>query len=85
MRRILVENARRKHARKRGAGMQRHDLDAVQPTARDPEFLRPPRDSPLAKAGAGAEDSLLPGYVGAVPPEGVEPWDWATTCQALTR
>ena len=30
MRRILVESARRKRARKHGGGMMRHDLDAVQ-------------------------------------------------------
>jgi RNA polymerase sigma factor (TIGR02999 family) len=30
MRRILVENARRKHAAKRGGGWQRHDLDPDQ-------------------------------------------------------
>jgi hypothetical protein len=27
----------------------------------------------------------LPAYVGAVPPEGVEPWDWDKTWSALTR
>jgi RNA polymerase sigma factor (TIGR02999 family) len=35
MRRILVENARRKQSRKHGGGLVRRDLDAVQPAARD--------------------------------------------------
>ncbi len=38
------------------------------------DYLRPPADSPLATSGIGAEG--LPSYVGAVPPEGVEPWEW---------
>jgi serine/threonine-protein kinase len=45
----------------------------------DPAFLRPVADSPLAKGGAGGD---LPTYVGAVPPEGVEPWDWQKTWDA---
>jgi nitrous oxidase accessory protein NosD len=45
----------------------------------DPNFLRPAKDSPLAKAGAGGD---LPVYVGAVPPEGVEPWDWQKTWES---
>jgi RNA polymerase sigma factor (TIGR02999 family) len=36
MRRILVENARRKRGRKHGGGLRRHDLDAVQVTAPEP-------------------------------------------------
>jgi hypothetical protein len=51
----------------------------------DPDFLRPPKDSPLARGGAGVTDPSLPAYVGAVPPEGVEPWDWDKTWSALTR
>jgi hypothetical protein len=85
----------------------------------DPDFLRPPKDSPLAWSGAGGHaipsariaaavgqaaslanpwmagwavaqpmslpDTSLPAYVGAVPPEGVEPWDWQKTWIALTR
>jgi hypothetical protein len=51
--------------------------------ARDPKdaknFLRPAKDSELAKGGAGGD---LPTYVGAVPPEGVEPWDWQKTWDA---
>jgi hypothetical protein len=49
----------------------------------DANFLRPPKDSPLARAGLG--DGTLPAYVGAVPPEGVEPWDWDRTWRALAR
>jgi RNA polymerase sigma factor (TIGR02999 family) len=37
MRRILVENARRKHSRKRGGGLARHDVDDVQPAAPQPD------------------------------------------------
>jgi hypothetical protein len=51
----------------------------------DPDFLRPPKDSPLATGGAGVTDSALPAYVGAVPPEGVEPWNWEKTWKALGR
>jgi hypothetical protein len=56
----------------------------------DPNFLRPAKDSPLASGGAGgrkaaASDPPLPAYVGAVPPEGVEPWDWDKTWRALVR
>jgi hypothetical protein len=85
----------------------------------DPDFLRPPKDSPLAWSGAGGvgvpssriasavgqaaspantwmaawavaqtrnqPDRSLPVYVGAVPPEGVEPWDWEKTWKALAR
>jgi tRNA A-37 threonylcarbamoyl transferase component Bud32 len=51
----------------------------------DPNFLRPARDSPLATGGAGVTDSTLPAYVGAVPPEGVAPWDWDRTWRALAR
>jgi serine/threonine protein kinase len=56
--------------------------------SRNPEhanFLRPAKDSPLATGGAGAGDIPLPAYVGAVPPEGVEPWDWDKTWSALMR
>src|SRR5262249_13088105 len=37
------------------------------------DFLRPIKDKQLATSGAGGD---LPTYVGAVPPAGVEPWDW---------
>jgi serine/threonine protein kinase len=52
--------------------------------SRDPDsadFLRPARDSPLATGGAGETDPSLPLYVGAVPPEGLDPWDWRRTWQ----
>ena len=39
----------------------------------DPDFLKLPADSPLATAGIGGD---LPSYVGAVPPDGAQPWDW---------
>jgi hypothetical protein len=51
----------------------------------DPDFLRPPKGSPLAAGGAGVSDIPLPAYVGAVPPEGVEPWDWQKTWNAMAR
>jgi hypothetical protein len=85
----------------------------------DPNFLRPPKGSPLAWSGAGGHtlpaariasavgqagsltnpwmagwavpqamsqpDPSLPAYVGAVPPEGVAPWDWEKTWSAWTR
>ena len=53
--------------------------------ARDPadarNFLRPAKGSLLATAGAGGD---LPTYVGAVPPQGVERWDWDKTWNART-
>jgi hypothetical protein len=42
---------------------------------RSADYLRPAPDSPLANAGLGEDD--LPGYVGAVPPAGVDRWDWS--------
>jgi serine/threonine protein kinase len=54
-------------------------LDEIKGIDRDPkssDYLRPARKSPLASAGAGKEDPSLPPYVGALPPEGVDPWDW---------
>ena len=48
----------------------------------DPNFLRPAKDSPLATGGAGGD---LPTYVGAVPPAGVEPWDWEKTWKARAK
>jgi hypothetical protein len=62
-----------------------HSIKVLSRTPDDPDFLRPPRDSPLATGGAGVTDPALPAYVGAVPPEGVEPWDWKKTWVALTR
>jgi hypothetical protein len=63
-------------------------LEAVPLVSRDPahaDFLRPLPDSPLAKGGAGADGPWLPTYVGAVPPNGVEPWDWSVTWNARMR
>jgi hypothetical protein len=55
----------------------RKSIAGVNRDPKDPEkFLRPDKDSPLASKGAGQDDPTLPSYVGAVPPEGVEPWDW---------
>jgi serine/threonine protein kinase len=48
----------------------------------DPAFLRPGADSPLAKGGAGGD---LPSYVGAMPPKGVQPWDWQKVWDARAR
>ena len=45
-------------------------------------FLRPDKGSPAATKGAGQTDPWLPSYVGALPPEGVEPWDWDRTWRA---
>jgi hypothetical protein len=61
-------------------------LKDVEGVNRDPKapanFLRPARGSSLATEGAGKTDPTLPSYVGAVPPEGVEPWDWNRTWRA---
>lgn len=46
---------------------------------KDPTFLRPAKDSPLVTGGDGGD---LPRYVGAVPPAGVEPWDWRKTWES---
>src|SRR5262249_11934169 len=46
---------------------------------KSPDYLRPARSSPLATSGAGQTDPGLPSYVGALPPGGVEPWDWDRT------
>jgi hypothetical protein len=44
-----------------------------------PDFLRPPSDSALSSQGVGQRDPSLPVYIGAVPPQGVAPWDWDRT------
>jgi hypothetical protein len=54
-------------------------IEVLSRTVGDSNFLRPAKDSPLATGGAGGS---LPAYVGAVPPEGVPPWDWDKTWQA---
>src|SRR5439155_10477236 len=45
-------------------------------------FLRPVKDLSLAKSGAGG---ALPSFVGAVPPEGAQPWNWQWTWDALVN
>jgi hypothetical protein len=57
-------------------------IEVLSRTLGHPNFLRPTKDSPLAKGGAGGS---LPAYVGAVPPEGVPPWDWDKTWKAPPR
>src|SRR5262249_49300127 len=50
--------------------------------SRDPDhadFMRPPRQSPLAAAGAGSPDWSLPRDGGAPPPARVTPPDWQKT------
>jgi hypothetical protein len=37
------------------------------------------KNAPLGTGGAGGD---LPSYVGALPPEGVSPWDWSKTWKA---
>jgi hypothetical protein len=54
-------------------------IEGLNRDPQSPAFLRPSKDSPLATQGAGKEDPSLPRYVGALPPEGVEPWDWDRT------
>jgi serine/threonine protein kinase len=52
---------------------------------KDPDFMRPTPDSPLAREGAGKDDKSLPIYVGAVPPKGSDPWDWNKTWKARAK
>ena len=59
--------------------------DAIEVLSRDPlhaDFLRPASTSPLARQGAGTKDPSLPAYVGALPPQGAQPWDWDKTWKA---
>jgi serine/threonine protein kinase len=51
----------------------------------DPAFMRPAAGEKWALQGAGRFDPTLPRYVGAVPPRGVEPWDWNVTWRAWMR
>jgi serine/threonine protein kinase len=60
-------------------------IEVLSDDPRDRDFLRPPKDSPLARGGAGVTDPALPAYVGAVPPEGAQPWDWDKTWKMLVR
>ena len=50
----------------------------------DSAFLQPLAESELATAGAGESEGLPP-YVGAVPPPGMEKWDWNKTWEAWTK
>ena len=59
--------------------------DVISKDDSKPDFLRPKPDSPLATEGAGKDDATLPKYVGAVPPKGVEPWDWEKTWKARMK
>ena len=45
------------------------------------DFLRPKPNAPFTQAGAWKIDPALPPFVGAVPPTGVDAWDWETTWQ----
>jgi hypothetical protein len=54
-------------------------IEVTSRTAGQAGFLRPRRGSPLGTRGAGKTDPALPPYVGALPPEGVEAWDWQRT------
>jgi hypothetical protein len=49
------------------------------------DFLRPVRSTPLAREGAGQLFPSFPVYVGALPPQGDEPWDWDKTWRARVR
>jgi nitrous oxidase accessory protein NosD len=63
-------------------------LDAPRFASREPNdrrFLRPAAGEKWALQGAGRYDPTLPRYVGAVPPPGVEPWDWSVTWRARMR
>ena len=60
--------------------VRRENIDGVGRDPKDPAtFLRPTGDSELATKGAGVTDPSLPFYVGALPPPGMEPWDWSRT------
>jgi hypothetical protein len=58
-------------------------INVLSRTPGEHNFLRPPKGSPLAKGGVN--DGSLPAYVGAVPPEGAEAWDWDRTWAVLVR
>jgi hypothetical protein len=67
--------------------MLKKPIEVLSREPADADFLRPPKHSTLAEVGAGLSDKALPlpSYVGAVPPEGVEAWDWSVTWKALAR
>src|SRR3989442_11117354 len=59
------------------ADTRRDKIDGLSRDPREPAFLKPAKDSPLATAGMGGD--LLPSWVGAVAPEGTTPWNWQKT------
>jgi hypothetical protein len=63
----------------------RERIDGVGRDAGAAGYLRPLPGSDLATHGAGVVDPALPRWVGALPPEGVEPWDWERTWGAKLR
>jgi serine/threonine-protein kinase len=65
--------------------VRRDRIDGIDRDPKSPRFLRPDKGSPLAAEGPGQDDPTLPPYVGALPPEGVEPWDWDRTWRARVR
>jgi len=68
------------------AGDRRVDTSELTSTdTSQPDKLRPRKNSALATQGAGTQDLSLPSYIGALPPEGVEPWDWTRTWYARLR
>jgi hypothetical protein len=60
-------------------------VELVSVDAKKAGFLRPGPGSALATGGAGNADPSLPRYVGALPPEGAEPWDWDRTWRARAK
>jgi hypothetical protein len=63
--------------------LNRSDLAAV--SGDDLDRVRPARGSPLTDGGAGARDIDLPAYIGALAPEGVDPWDWDRSWRARAK
>jgi hypothetical protein len=57
----------------------RETIEGIDRDPASPDYLRPAADSPLATEGAGRTEPSLPLYVGALPPAGVDPWDWDRT------
>ena len=55
-------------------------LKMVSLDRKSPDYVRLPKDSPLASGGAGGD---LPSYMGAVPPDDAPPWDWRWTWESL--
>src|SRR5262249_7743235 len=60
--------------------LEKSDLASRSPS--HAHYLRPRKDSSLAKDGAGAKDAALPSHGGARPPVGAEAWDWQKTWAA---